>query len=184
MPLPSDRFEQVDDMFVNPLTGELIEKADQAKVADLPQVCRVLRAIRRRQEMISTYLGDEMERLAVACNAKLTGLIRQEESFMALAERLLRDSGERRLAYPGLGVVRFGTTRESVNTEKWEALSEIEQVNLANNNTGAFRIKTVIHPDKKEILSRLKNDAEKTPGLSAAFSINEKRETFEFKPES
>jgi hypothetical protein len=182
---PNIQTQHVDDEYVDTLTGEIFEVADNAKIVveDLPKVCRALRAIQRKQQVIADYLSYETERLTAFCSAKSTPLVQQEERLMQIAEGLLVTSGERRLAYPGLGVVRFVAGRESVKTEGWDALDERGKIEMSKVNQGAFRVKTVIEPDKKEIAKRLKDGSTSTVPLAAAFGIDVAPDHFDFKAE-
>jgi hypothetical protein len=180
---PDTQTQHIDEEYVDTLTGEIFEAVDNAKIVveDLPKVCRALRTIRYKQQVISDYLESEKERLTAFCSVKSTPLTQQEERLMAIAESLLVASNERRLAYPGLGVVRFVAGRESVDATRWDALDERAQIEMSTVNQGAFRVKTVIEPDKKEIAKRLRDGSTTTAPLTDAFEIKVAPDKFDFK---
>lgn len=182
---PDVQTQHIDDEYVDTLTGEIFDAVDNGKIVtqDLPKICRALRAIRYKQQVIADYLESEKERLTAFCSAESSPLVWQEERLMAIAESLLVASNERRLAYPGLGVVRFVAGRESVKTDGWDSLDERGRIELSTVNQGAFRIKTVIEPDKKAILQRLKEGDTTTAPLSTAFRIETPPDKFEFREE-
>ena len=180
---PDIQTQRVEEEYVDELTGEILDKMVTGRLVtkDLPEICRILRGIQYKRKYYDNYLRQEIERVSAWVESKTLGLMAQEEQYLRAAEVLLVSSGERRLAYPGLGVVRFVKGRESVNTEKWELLDKTRRVELANVNQGAFRIETIINPDKKAILQRLKEGDTTTVPLATAFAIDVAPDRFEYK---
>ncbi|MFH1742522.1 MAG: hypothetical protein ABIH23_26250 [bacterium] len=178
-----DEHKQVEEEYIDTLTGEILDKADNAKIVveDLPNVCHALLGVRYKQQALADYLASKIEHLTAYCSTKSTSLVRQEERLLQIAEGLLVSSGERRLAYPGLGVVRFAKGHESTNTEGWDALDERARIEMSTVNQGAFTIKTTITPKKREIARRLKEGATSTVPLATAFSVVVPPDHFEFK---
>ena len=164
--------------FVDIETGELLDPSLSVVVEDLPRLARQLRAIEKRAEIIVEYRDQEVARIRAICNRKLGVLGDSQSRLMAFAEGLMRGTGKERLEYPGLGVLRFGATRESVSDIEFLAFDEGARDAMPKQYPSLFVTKTITRPDKKAIMAELKNGRD-IPG----FKINQKRETFLFKAE-
>lgn len=169
------------DEFVDLETGEILLTDDSAEciTEDLPKITRSLRALERRMGVVDKFRQDELARIATHCNRKIETFQRSHDYLMGLAEWLMRKTGEKRLEYPGLGVLKFGTTRESVNDEDYEAMSPEDQQHMRALIPKLFRTKIIVSPDKKAIMAELKDNVP-----VCGFFINPKRETFGFKAEA
>jgi hypothetical protein len=172
------------DELVDPETGEILDvpfadPADKITVEDLPRVARSLRTLAQRMGEILEFRRAETERIAAHCDRKVERAQQSHDYLLGIARTLMASTEERRLEYPGLGVLKFGTTRESVNTEGYDALTPEEKEELHAEFPGLFRIKTTVSPDKKEIMATSKAGVLPTPG----FTTNPKQETFTFKAE-
>jgi len=177
----AQHYQVEDEILIDPETGEIMEDQDDTSkmtVDDLPKTLRILRAIQRRIDIIDQYESDEIERIRLACSKKRTSLHSTKEHFFSKAETLLRMSGKDRLEYPGLGVIRFGSTRESISTIKWDVLTREEQKRIAETEPKLIKTKIIYQPDKKAILETIKG------GRNIEwFTVNPKVETFIFKAE-
>ena len=179
--MQAEEMHRIEDELIDPETGEIMERnLTDITVEELPKILRSLRSIKRQQTMIETYFRDEVVRLDALCCRKIDTLTSRESYLNHLAQGLLVKSGQKRLEYPGLGVVRFGTTRESVNTEKWDALTPDEKRARKDTMFTCLTIKETIAPNKPEIMKQIKNGVSDVCDL---FHINEKQETFIFKAE-
>lgn len=164
--------------FVDIDTGEVCDPNLTVVVEDLPRLARQLRAILKRMDMIEDYRDQETERIRAICNAKMVTLEASYSQLMAMSEGLMKEAGKERLEYPGLGVLRFGQTRESVNDDEFLILDDGTKDAMPKQYPSLFVIKTTSRPDKKAIMVELKSGRD-IPG----FRINKKRETFVFKAE-
>lgn len=175
-----------ESLLVDPETGEIItEIAPDARTEILPQVARTLRAMHWKRQIIETYLKEEVERITEICGHKLSGIDASITHFEGTAQRIMAaegynsdDAKMKKLSYPGLGAFRFGKTRESVNDDEWNEWSDEEKAALHSENMAAVNQKVKYVPNKKWIHATLE-----TGGKIRGFSINEKHETFTFKPE-
>lgn len=176
-------------------TGEIFE-IENPTIDDLARICRALRATEAHQRMTEQYLKDEIDRLSSFCQAKLDSLAAQHTHLSGIAEGLLRSSGKERLEYPGLGVVRFGQTKESVDTTGYDELSLKDQKDIQVSYPELFNTTVKVLPGKKAIATAIKGlngELEDGPPLSESainalvntdlFKLRPKRETFVFKAE-
>lgn len=173
--------QMVDDGLVDLETGEIVDAFELGAttvIEDLPRYARSLRAIEARIEMISRYRKEETERIQAICDNKTDTLNETHHFLTSIARGLMKSTDKDKLDYPGLGAFKFGQSRESVNTELYEALSDEGRAAFQSANCGWFRTKTTIDPDKKKIKATL-DSGEAVQG----FSLNPKHETFTFKAE-
>lgn len=166
--------------FVDPETGEILDLKEELVIKDIPLIGRHLAAIESRINTIDSYERDELERIQVICEIKRDKLQEQHSRALSRAEVLMKETGETRLDYPGLGVFRFGQSRESVNDTAYGEMSEEGRTELHMQFPKLFRRKTTVLPNKKEIMATAQAGVLPTPG----FLINPKHETFTFKAEA
>jgi len=190
--MQAEEMHRIEDELIDEQTGEIIEgsfdavnailvgDANAPTVESLPKILRALRAVERQMDMVKAYREAEQERINALCQQKLERLTLQYVTLKGLSFQMLRASGQKRLDYPGLGVVRFGSTRESVNTEKWDALTPDEKKARKDTMWSCLTVKETIAPNKPEIMKQIKNGVSDVCDL---FHINEKQETFIFKAE-
>ena len=176
--------QMVDDGLVDLETGEVLDAlstalADKAVIEDLPRYARALRTIEARMAMIKKYQDEETERIQAICDAKLDKFADSKRILVSTAERLMKGSGSEKLDYPGLGVFRFGLSRESVNDDTWaENFDDDMKDIIQKQHPSLIDVRRILKPDKKAIKAELKEGKE-IPG----FSLNRKHETFTFKVE-
>jgi len=182
--------QQIDDEMIDTLTGEIMQAATTPETAlkitveDLPKICRVLRAMECRQAMVEQYMKDEVQRITETCNHKIQALSAEHSYMMGLAEGLLRQAGKTKLQYPGLGTVRIGHTRESIDTSCYDELSLDDQSEAQRIFPSIFRTTVKVAPDKKEIKRQMDNgDCWYTQDNKKYFTIRPKQEQFQFKAE-
>jgi len=180
--LAQKELERVEDFLFDPETGEVIEQDRTIVIEDLPKMLRSLRAIERRKEMILDYLKTEVERLTHACNRKMEGLNNSREYLASRAEVLLSETGQRKLEYPGLGVVRYRKKPDTVSTEGWDEMDETTRAKYTDSHYSLFKITRIVKPIKAEIKKRLPDD-NSVVALKDAFEIKTGETVFEFKPE-
>jgi len=180
-----------DGLVIDTSTGEVIGFADggatlrltELKVEELPRILRAVRSLERRQEMIQKYARQESDRIMVACQSKMNKLGQQVSYLSSTAERMLSQIGERKMEYPGLGVVRWRKVPASVDTSKFDELDLPDKFSLGapgNVLSDYLRTKTTITPDKAAIKKALKTD-ELRGAVESLFSLTEPGDKFEFK---
>jgi len=175
---------RIGEELIDEETGEIIEQVegeDRSNVttADLPRICRAMAALDRRQGMIELYLKQEVERLKYSCESKLAALSKQRSFLESVAEGLFRATGEKKIDYPGLGTIRMGHTRESVDSSVYDGLSPEDQAVIQKEYAAMFRTKVIVSPDKKAIKKTITDDGDTVPG----FTVAPKVEKFEFRAE-
>lgn len=166
------------DVQVDTNTGEILVDGQQITTSDIPKLAWAIRAYQRRADMIERYKQERIQTIFAKCDQKIEQLNQTADFLINRVKGLMIAIDERRLEYPDLGVFRFGTTRESVNDDEYQAMDDDHRAEIQNSNRECFRIKTTVSPDKKIILDRLKSGI-----VIPGFAIREKIETFEFKPE-
>ncbi len=175
--------QMVDESLVDLETGEVLDAlstalADKAVIEDMPRYARALRTIEARMDVIRKYRAEETERIQAICDQKTDKFEDSKRILTNTVEGLMKATGKEQLDYPGIGAFKFGLSRESVNTDKYDALPDDEKDIFQSTNCGWFRKKTYITPDKKKIKATL-DTGEAVPG----FSLNRRHETFTFKVE-
>ena len=166
------------DEFVDPETGEILETENKIVLEDLPKIARSLQTQTMRMAVIKKFRDDEVARITAHCDRKTETLQGSFDYLLGMAKTLMAGADKKRLEYPGLGVLKFGTTRESVDTSGYDDLPDEEQEELQADWPSLFRIKTTVSPDKKAIMATIREGAQ-----FIGFKVNEKRETFIFKAE-
>ena len=172
--------QHIEDEMIDELTGEIIEldQTDNIVVEDLPKIVRILGALDKKQDHIERYIKGEVARLVDYCNNETRSIQAERTKFEGIGETLLRQTGEKKKSYPGLGSVRIGLTRESVDTTGYDELSIDDQKIIQELRQDFFRTKITVSPDKKSIMAMLKEK-----GNTEHFTIRPKQETFIFKAE-
>jgi hypothetical protein len=175
-----------ESLLVDLETGEITtDFGTDATTEILPQVARTLRAMHWKRQTIEKYLADEIERITAICDHKVAGIDGSIAHFEGTAQRIMAaegynsdDAKMKKLSYPGLGAFRFGKSRESVNDDVWNEMTDDEKVALYNSNMAAIDQKVRYQPNKKWIKEALNSGGE-----IQGFSMNGQHETFTFKPE-
>ena len=180
-----DYTQTLETEIIDELTGEIMELDESRHIAveDLPKIVRVLRALEKKQNHIETYIKAEVQRLVETCNNDISKINEQQIRFEQIAESLLRQSGEKKLSYPGLGSVRFGMTRESVDTTGYDELSVDDQESFQHSHNALFQTTVKVTADKKVIKSKCALGDDFRWNDKTMFAIRPKQETFVFKSE-
>lgn len=160
-------------------TGEILDPNIKTRAEDLPRVARWIRRTDKEESRLRAYAKAEIARISECTDMAIEQLEKQKSFFLLRAEDLMRSTDDKKLSYPGLGTFKFGSTRESVNTELYDNSDDDAKAMLQEHYPTCFKTKTVVTPDKKAIKQAIENEDDVAPG----FSINEKRETFGFKAE-
>ena len=173
-----------DHLEVDPETGEITGEDHELVLDDLPKIARQMRALSAHADLIGKYEEDELMRIREYCHDKVARIIKQYEFFEVIAERMLAQSMQKKIEYPGLGKFRFVKQREKVDATEYDAMSDAEKLHVQNERKGFFNTKITVTPDKKAIKTQLELVA---TGQSAVnidgFRIARPDEKFEFVPE-
>lgn len=157
-------------------TGEVIhDEAITIKV--LPRVARRIIANRESVSERTDTIDREIERLQAIRDIYTNQQRKVEVYLLDQCERLMKETGQEKLHYPGIGRLRWRKLPVSVNTDGYDAMNDDEKAKARVGYYGAFHIKTTVTPDKKAIMAILKS------GDFPGFKLNEPAPKFEFKAE-
>lgn len=160
-------------------TGEILDPGAKTRAEDLPRVARWIRRAEKEEARLLEYAKTEVARIAECTQVAIDKIKTQKSYFLLRAEDLMRSTDDKKLQYPGLGTFKFGSTKESVNDDEYEAMDDDAKSQLQFAWSGIIHRKEIMVPDKRAIMAQIKNFQSDVPG----FSINEKRPTFGFKAE-
>ena len=180
------RTEQLTDMEsveLSILSEEPIQEPKQ--LSDLGWMARIIKQNQKQIALIKDYEAREIEKLSACVNLKCEALQAESDRLQTMAELLMKENDYcyenkhlRKYLMPGTGVFRFSVTRESVDTSQYDDMHELDKEALQEQYT-CFSIKTTITPDKKKIVTLLKEGGD----VPDAFKLKPKFEKFEFKGE-
>ena len=157
---------------------------------DLSWIARQIKALEYRIAMTQTYRATEIEKIAACAGDIIEKKQEQINSLTIMAMNFLKSEGYcyadkklRTFSLPGLGKFAFSTTRESVNIDDYNDLSDDEKTQLQKEFPQRFNAFVKISPNKTNILAELTNIVDNVVPQLKGFHINHKQETFKFKGE-
>lgn len=182
------KLEEIEDgLLFDPNTGEVIgaddvvlttSNAGEIRATALPKLARALRSIQRQVDRLAEYQTAEVERIRSITQHRIDALTSQRDYILKVAESMFGTLGEKKIEYPGLGSFRRVKGRESVNSDEYDAMPDEMKKAVQSAWSNYFTTKTVVSPNKKDILVGLKEGAP-----IEGFIVNEAGEKFEFKGE-
>lgn len=173
------------DELMDDITTEALPETKLDTMESLPLLARNLRKINFEIERIKAFKKQELSRIKESCEHRINGLLTQTNYWKSIAKQVLdgngyvygSDKAMCKYEMPGVGIFRYSVTRQKVDTEMFDALSEDERIFIQNENADCFNVKTTVAPNK-EYIAKLFKDGAPTPG---GFSLSDKYETFDFK---
>lgn len=173
-----------DHLEVDTETGEIVAEAYELESDDLPKIARQMRALAGQAAIIGKYQSAEILRITDFCDHKAMRLTKQYEYYEQVAQRILEQSGQKKIEYPGLGTLRFRKMPEKVDTSAYDAMSDAEKLHVQNERKGYFNTKTTVTPDKKAIKAQLRLfEAGESEVDIRGFKVIRPPDKFEFVPE-
>ena len=167
------------------LTTEALPDAKLDSMNSLPIMARNLRKINFEIERIKIFEKQELSRIKESCEHRIDGLLTQTNYWKSIAKQVLdrngyvygSDKAMCKFEMPGVGIFRYSATRQKVDTEMFDVLSEDERVFIQNEYADCFNVKTTAAPNKKRIAELLQENGNVPQG----FTLTDKQETFDFK---
>jgi len=164
----SQTMTDVEEQLVDRMTGEIIsvdpdrdqQDLDQIKTMDLPQVCRIMRVIRRKVERFELYRKMEVSKINESVDVEVNKLNQQLGFMESLGQDKLTATGERSIKYPGIGRVRFKKQRERLMDDGWQDLPLPAKLKWAETFPVEFAVETKVKSKAKEIKTVLATPAE------------------------
>jgi len=173
---------------IDPETGEFYDPDFEVPSVSpltpdhLPKLARRIIHDTNRLKMIKKFRDDEIVRIKECCLNRIRALYSQiDYCTNTLAKSLVSSSG---VELPGLGRFKFRKGREYVDDEAYQKMTPEEQTRVQTQQSGCFKHKTTITPDKTIIKARLEDfRGGRTEANVEGFEIKCHPEIFEFKPE-
>ena len=165
------------EVTVNTETGEITTELP-ITTEILPRVARRLAANRAEAEHKKELFSTEISRLMALLDRSTTKHNEVENYLLAKCEHLMRESGDVKLYYPGIGKFCITMTKESVNSDDYDQMDDDGKAAVHKQLPGCFRLKTTVNPDKRSIRALIKTD-QTVPG----FCLNDPVEKFKFEEE-
>lgn len=144
---------------------------------NLHLAARALGALDSRVAMIEKYRADEVGRINEFCNQRINRYTERIAYLLDSVKLAMESGGARKAEFPGLGKFSFVKGREAVDDSTYGDMSTEEQSKVQAEWPGLFRTTVKVAPDKKAILSWIKESGEMPPG----FGIRPATEKFTFK---
>ena len=132
-------------------TGEIITPSEPPTPQELPRLARTMRAVRAVYTAKIEALTVEISRLEEIRMAEAAKMDKAESWVRGLAEMTITGAGLDAYELPGVGKFSWRKGRESVDTSKYDALSEEDKAGIQSEFAELFRTQIAITPDKKII---------------------------------
>ena len=167
------------------LTTEALPDAKLDSMNSLPIMARNLRKINFEIERIKIFEKQELSRIKESCEHRIDGLLTQTNYWKSIAKQVLdrngyvygSDKAMCKFEMPGVGIFRYSATRQKVDTEMFDAMSEEDKILNRSDYPECFTTKITVAPNKKHIAELLQEDG----NVPRGFSLTDKQETFDFK---
>jgi hypothetical protein len=167
--------------FIDLEPGE-VKGAPQLTPDHLPKLARRITHDMIRLQKIEEFRDAEIARIKECCDSRISALRGQIYYCTdTLAKSLVPPAG---VELPGLGRFKFRKGREYVDDEAYQKMTPEEKTRVQTQQSGCFKHKTTITPDKTIIKARLEDfKGGRSEADVDGFEIKRHPETFEFKPE-
>ena len=173
---------------IDPETGELYDPGSEVGAIPeltpdhLPKLARRIRSDMGRVKMIEKFRDEEIARIKECCDSRISALRGQMYYCTeTLAKSLVPPSG---MELPGIGRFKFRQGYEYVDDGAYRKMTPEEQTRVQTHQSGCFKYKTTITPDKTVIKARLEDfKGGRSEADVEGFEIKRHAEIFEFKPE-
>lgn len=160
-----------------------IEEIQEPKdLTDLSWIGRAIAANNNQMALIKEYRDKEVEKIKACCDQKIEKLAEDSAYKEGMASVVMKshgytydDKNMRKYQMPGIGSFRFSVTRESVDSNEYEALTTFEQKSIQENHIECFNVKTKVSPDKKKLAEVIGGGYE-----IRGFKLKPKFEKFQF----
>ena len=163
-----------------------IEEIQEPKeLTDLSWIGRAIAANSNQITLIKEFRDREVEKIKACCDQKIEKLTEDSSYKEGMASVVMKTHGYtyddkkmRKYEMPGIGVFRFSITRESVDTDEYDALSAEDKTALQEDRPPYYKKKITVSPDKAMIATDLREGL-----IVHCFKLKPKFEKFEFKGE-
>ena len=175
----------LDEANLDDITTEALPETKLDTMESLPIMARNLRKINFEIERIKIFEKQELSRIKESCEHRINGLLTQTNYWKSIAKQVLDSNGYVygsdkamcKYEMPSVGIFRYSTTRQKVDTEMFDAMSEEDRLIHQDGYPDCFTTKITVAPNKKRIAELLQEDG----NVPRGFSLTDKQETFDFK---
>lgn len=186
--VPTTESENVHE--VDPITGEILPSLPEAinadNLADIGRwVTNLQRSLQHLGMPVNGCLCDccnltrEIRKLIAIREEKKQKIGERLAHHLAMTEQFVASTGREVIATPGVGRFRFRALPASLDSTKYDALSEEEQRHLRAQRGGCFNVREIVSLDRKRTLAGLQEGDE----MLAQFFAVKTGQKFEFKPD-